>query len=555
MASLQFHRRKGFQTGALAFAAWMICATGCIQQEYAVSDALTVEGAWDPVFALPLVHGSWTFGDVLEAVEIPGEVAISTQGGVTVTFPFEAFEMRPVEMPVLDEGVVSAYLLSAEEAQLFSELPAGQNLDLAWTTNWQWTLPNMTQVDSIWLGAGLLSIEIESGLPMAVQITGSCEGFIDANGNPLTCEVVLDPNAGSSTAVWSTSTDSARLLGGGGAEMGLEWNWMVALVTTGAPVPSGAGISIELTWSEVVVNGVFGQFDGAISHPVSASVELPDLPSWDPAMFQLTQPRLQFAWSNSFGVDLGFDIDQLVAHLHDGPVELSGPALENFPGLPAAYAVGDTAYAIHVVENSGTVPPLSSLLTSTPDSLSVSGTLLVNAGGVNQQFATHSDVVKCTGQLEVPLTGWAQGVEWRDTVVTFISQELQAGIASPFDWTDVASVTFRFVVENEWPVGLDGKVWFINAAGDSLVAGPQLIIPGATESVGSESTTMNHIVDYTLEQELALDLLGQECTGVVFDWTLATSGASAGTEVTCRAEDRLTVKMAARVNCEIVLNP
>ena len=160
-----------------------------------------------------------------------------------------------------------------------------------------------------------------------------------------------------------------------------------------------------------------------------------------------------------------------------------------------------------------------------------------------------TDVVTCTGALEVPLAGWAQGLTWRDTLDTPISEELRAGVAPPLDWMDVASLTFRFIVDNGWPLELNGSMNFINAAGDSLLAGPGMLIPGGAD-VPATAT-----VDYTLDRALALELMEMDCAGVAVAWTLATTDAVSGQTVQVYDQDAMSMHIAAKVECQIDPTP
>ena len=44
---------------------------GCTKREFNLTEDTTLTGTLDPVFAVPLVHGTWSFGEVMDAIEIP----------------------------------------------------------------------------------------------------------------------------------------------------------------------------------------------------------------------------------------------------------------------------------------------------------------------------------------------------------------------------------------------------------------------------------------------------------------------------------------------------
>ena len=62
-------------------------------------------------------------------------------------------------------------------------------------------------------------------------------------------------------------------------------------------------------------------------------------------------------------------------------------------------------------------------------------------------------------------------------------------------------------------------------------------------------------VDYTLDRPLALELMEMECAGVAVAWTLATTGADTGQSVQVFAQDAMSMRIAAKVECQIDPTP
>lgn len=519
---------------------------GCTKREFNLTEDTTLTGTLEPVFAVPLVHGTWSFGEVMDAIEIPATLETDASGQITAIFPFDAFETAPIPLVPLSESADAALALNEEQALALSLLPAGEEIDAEFSNALEVPMPELAEVDSVWLGGGTLSIFMESALPLDLTALGLCENLV-IDGQPLTVELGL--LAGSPTTNLSVPMSGATLMGAGAEGVSLGWTWNVVLTSTGESVEPGEALSIQTTFEEVAVTGAFGKFSSELSHPIEARMAMPELTSWDPALLYLSAPRLIMEVKNSFGVDLGLNITELELLSGNEATLLQGPAIDNFPDLAGASAVGDTVLTTHVLDNAGMDPDLSDVMNTAPDSLQLIGTVDVLPPSANGQFATSSDVLSCTGALEVPLAGWAQGVTWRDTVDAQISQELQAGVAPPLDWMDVASLTLRFIVDNGWPLELNGSLTFINAEGDSLLAGPGLSIPGGADTPASAT------VDYTLNRPLALELMEMECTGVAVAWTLATTGADAGQSVQVYAQDAMSMRIAAKVECQIDPTP
>ena len=519
---------------------------GCTKREFNLNEDTALTGTLDPAFAVPLVHGTWSFGEVLNAIEIPATLETDASGEITAIFPFDAFQTSPIQLVPLSESADADLVLNEEQAMALSLLSAGEEIDVDFSNAFEVPMPELAEVDSVWFGGGALTISMESALPLNLTAVGVCENLV-IEGQPLTVELGL--LAGSSTTDLSIPMSDVTLMGTGAEGVTLGWAWSVVLASTGQSVDPGEALSIQTTFEEVDVTGAFGKFSSELSHPIEARMAMPEVTSWDPALFYLSAPRLVFEVKNSFGIDLGLNIGELALVDGQNTTLLEGPAIDNFPDLAGAAAVGDTAWTVHVLDNAGMDPDLSDVMNSAPDSLQLVGTVDVLPPAVGGQFATATDMLSCTGALEVPLAGWAQGVTWRDTLDTPISEELRAGVAPPLDWMDVASLTFRFIVDNGWPLELNGSMNFINATGDSLLAGPGMSIPGGAD-VPATAT-----VDYTLDRALALELMEMDCAGVAVAWTLATTDAAAGQIVQVYDQDAMSMHIAAKVECQIDPTP
>ena len=519
---------------------------GCTKREFNLSEDTALAGTFDPTFAVPLVHGTWMFGEVLDAIEIPALLETDASGEITAVFPFEAFESSPIQFLPLSESVDAALELNDGQALAVSLLPAGEEVDVAFSNVFNVYMPELAEIDSVLLGGGTLTISMESELPLNLTATGVCENVL-IDGYPLTVELELDAGSGASEELLPMA--GVTLKGSNMDGVTLGWAWTVVMTSTGQSVEAGEALSIHMAFEEVVVTGAFGKFSSELSHPIEARMAMPEMTSWNPALFYLSAPRLVFEVKNSFGIDFGLNIAELVLVDGQHTMPFQGPAIDNFPVLAGSSVVGDTALTVHALDNASMDPDLSDVVNAAPDSLQLIATVDVLQPAMGRQFVTNTDVLSCTGALEVPLAGWAQGVTWRDTLDTPISEQLRTGLAPPLDWMDVASLTLRFIVDNGWPLELNGSVNFINTAGDSLLAGPGMTISGGSDIPATAT------VDYTLDRALALELMEMDCAGVAVAWTLATTNAAAGQSVQVYDQDAMSMRIAAKVEYQIDLTP
>ena len=103
---------------------------GCTKREFNLNEDITATGTLDPAFAVPLVYGTWSFGEVLDAIEIPATLETDAAGEITAIFPFDAFQTSPITLVPLSESIDADLVLNEEEALALSLLPAGDEVDV-----------------------------------------------------------------------------------------------------------------------------------------------------------------------------------------------------------------------------------------------------------------------------------------------------------------------------------------------------------------------------------------------------------------------------------------
>ena len=204
-------------------------AASCTKREFNLSEDTTLTGTLDPVFAVPLVHGTWSFGEVMDAIEIPAALETDASGVITAVFPFDAFETAPIPLVPLSESAEVSLNLDAEQAAVLSLLPAGAEFNANFSNVLELPMPDLVEVDSVWLGGGALVVHIESDLPLVITASGTCDNLL-VDGQPLVVELSLEPVAGVSEVLIPMS--DATLVGSGNDGVSLGWEWSVVLAST-----------------------------------------------------------------------------------------------------------------------------------------------------------------------------------------------------------------------------------------------------------------------------------------------------------------------------------
>ena len=544
--------------------------SGCLDQRFELGDDMPISGSATPAFALPLASGIWTVEDALNQMDSLDWEEDALSGTAMLVQPFDLLQSPPIDLPLINEFLSETFALDASTAQGLSSLPAGSALTLNYETAWGWELPSMDAVDSLWVEEGMLSVSVSSDIPMNQSFEIVCTNLY-SNGEPIVLDVELAYQGQLPIdATVTTNTVDARGLFGTTAGIEVLFDWAIVMTSVGETVPEDASISIEVTWQDVEVSGAFGKFASQTTVDFEVAQALPLSTEWNPDQLHFADPRIRLHARNSSGIPIGIEWDQFAFTTDQNTWSVGGPDIDDFPILAAATSLGSWGETTHVIDNSGTVPTLTEALELRPDSAKLWGGILLNPAGQNSNFLTTESTLEIEGLLEIPLMGWGRGLTWRDTIEGAISQELNAGIDPPLDWQDVESITVRFIASNGWPLGMEMQARFLDAdavAIDSLYASGDAdafgipagavdwSVPITDASHGRVNQPTETIMDLVLTREKALALLAMDCQGIEVALTLGTPEAESDALVRFFPQDELSLKISARVDCSITVEP
>ena len=147
---------------------------GCLEQRFELAEEMPVSGEANPAFALALASGSWTVQDALDQLESLDWESDPVSGSAMFVQPFELLAAAPFELPLINESLSEVFQLDATMAQALSNLPEGEQFDIGFETTWEWELPSMDSVDSLWVEQGMLSVFVSSDIPMDQTIQVMC---------------------------------------------------------------------------------------------------------------------------------------------------------------------------------------------------------------------------------------------------------------------------------------------------------------------------------------------------------------------------------------------
>jgi hypothetical protein len=558
----------------LGISFWGVCAlsilfASCIRQEFHLDEGSSIAGHLDPSFAIPLGSATFLIEDGLETLNSEQIESDPTQGWLQYVQPFDMFDAPLLEMTAVYEPSSFSWNLEPSEAQALSMLPKGQAQTFQVHSEWPWVLENMPVLDSIQLGSAQFTIHATCMAPLDMQVQLTC-GNLFVGGVAASATLEFEYNGTlPMEASASINADNALIDFSQFNTPVIPLDWTVVATSNGEMIDSGMVLSCELTCDDVDIQAAYGMFGMDQTFAFESNGPIPGLAGVSPGMVHFADPRVRLWMENSSGVPVGLEWEELSFFSSSGMHQLGGTDISEFPVIAAAPSPGTTAVTSHELSNSGILPSLSSVFDAMPDSMSFSGIAAMNPEGPVSNFLLSSSTLSCSGELQLPIQGWAHGIIWNDTIYEPIAQRLAEAISPPLDWQDLERLTIRLRCTNGLPVGLSLQTIFMDDQGvaiDSLGSGAQgmeIIAAGQVNSnLPSEAPNFGRVenphaqtVDVVLDRNRALELMNRNCQSVVIRAHISTDAAMAGQDVRFYAEDQLRLDLGAKIDFNIQWGP
>ena len=543
--------------------------TSCIREEFNLNENTLLVGDVQPSWAVPLGQVNLQLNDHWELLDSLQIQSNEVDGMLQYVQPFEVFSSAPLTLEPVQESFAFNWVLNEEVASVLSFLPEGEMDSFGASVNWNWGVSEMSSLDSLWLSDGDLNAQITSHLPMDLEVKISTTKIL-SNGAPLVLFLNLDYTGTLPVvASKSVSLDGRSVYFSNGTDPGVPIDWEVEWVGSGEEINAGEALEVTVSIADATIDAAFGVFATDVAWPFEMGQSIPVMEGIESGSVHFADPQIHLWMSNSSGIPVGVEWEELV-FVQDGVTTyMTGPDIEDFPIIASATFPGEDAETNHVIDNSGTTPSLTSILDAMPDSLHLNGAISINPEGSSSNFLLGTSRIALEGELRLPMNGWASALQWNDTLDVDISEALEESVQPPLDWQDVAAVTMRLRCENALPVGVRVQVVFLNGLGIAIESvavnsfSGTLIEAGSVSNIGSPDDpgfgrVMNPVaknVDWVLDREMAQDLVGRDCQQVVVLAMMETTDAGNNQDVRFYPEDGLLIELGLRVDFDISWNP
>lgn len=480
---------KQFGKSLAALAAGALILISCLEE---LEDVDKIGGAeFEPVLEFPLVNSQFTLRDFL--VEGNSSARIVDQDGVMtliyddslVTATAESFFVVP------DQTSPTININGGEFA-----LPPGSSVSLNRSQNFGFNAVPGQELDSVWIKSGDLKINIQSTFQANVSILIQIPSLETTAGTPFQQTLNLN-GPGSANPVVDISGYTLNLVDNGTANR-LKFSIVATITSTGQLVTVAQNLSINFGLEDLEFRGLFGDL-GSMAFPLEADSLNVDI--FDNAQgsgtFQLLSPSVNLTLSNSFGLPLGFDINEFVAYKPlQQPIYLNGPAL-NAPLNPYSIAAPNYSeigeFKRSTISLSGANSNLPELLSYLPKYLSYQFNLELNPGNLStKNFVVDTSRLTIGVHLELPFHGSVSGLTLqRDYEFDGLGID------------DIEQSSIHLKTVNGSPVDMAVQVLFVDESMtvlDSLFTNPKILESAPVNAQGFSTGVSTFETDVKLSQ-------------------------------------------------------
>jgi hypothetical protein len=504
------------------------------------------EPEWNPVVGLPFLSGTFTMEDYVDATSEDILVTQSPDGVVIIEYTGQEITSDYAEdlIEVPSQNFNKQIDFSSNEITDFpisGSLNISRNFDSDITPE-----PGSTDIiDSVYLKAGTLTIEIETNVP--------ADGNLDLTINTLE----KNGEAISYTAGWTynaanpgvqTITENISLANAfgdftknGTAANNFNFDAVANLTFNGQPLSPTDYIKINIEITNPKFQLVYGKFSEREFATEIESVALGIFDSVAIEGFYLDQPRVEFAFSSSYGVPVEANIVKLEAVNSENDVlSFSGTAITNPTEVlgPGLDAIGTSVETNLIIDKSNS--NITDVISFLPTALDYqfSGKV-ISPSPTATQFVLDTSRVIGDYKVVLPLDG---------RVARFESE--QAVDMDGFDLDVVKEMTFIVKSLNGLPIKVGLEITFVDELENEILTlfkDETTLQPGAIDANGFVTSPTENILSQTVSAD-QIEALAQAKEAIIK--TILNTGETGSEIVKFRMTDEVSISLYAQAKLD-----
>ncbi len=522
------------------------------------------DASWNPKFATPLAYGKFTVKDMLVKFDSAG--MIKTNNGelsIVTTSTFPAFTASTfVILPTVSQTL---YLAPSQLSVIgaatppFNVIPAGNLISTSSTMTQIVDFPvtNGEEISSVNFKKGDMEITLASDLKHDIELALSFPDFM-VGGEALVDTVRLiyayDNQPMTKKIKFSLDGAKADFTNGGTSVNKIRVNANGKLIGTGQVVNGDEYLNLTFAIKNLAFNEIKGYFGKmSVGNPMD-SILINQFETFKikKGLIGLTNPSIKMNITNTFGFPLELSMDELSFK------EITGGTKVNMVHNPSKETINYPLYAnkgipakTTIAVNTSNTTNLDQLITTTSKYFYVKTGATTNPlgkAGDPLNYILGTSKMTVDAEIDVPMEGFATGFDRYDTI--------EVGDNFSNLEKTVKSIVIRLVLENGFPLDIDGSLYFIDANGntiknnglliDLLKFNPTILASGKLDASGKVIESTTTINDIALTSDL-FPLL-KTAKKMVFKSSIGTEGGASKKSV--KLFDNYTIAFKLGINIQ-----
>ncbi len=527
-------------------------------------DLDSIKGAsWNPKFATPLAYGKFTVKDMLIKFDSTG--MIKTNNGdlsIVTTSNFPTFDASTfIKLPIVSQTL---YLAPSQLSVIgaatppFNVIPSGNVISTSSTLTQivDFPMTNGEEISNVNFKKGDMEITLASDLKHDIELALSFPDFM-VGGEALVDTVRLiygyDNQPMTKKIKFSLDGAKADFTNGGTSVNKIRVNANGKLIGTGQVVNGNEYLNLTFSIKNLAFNEIKGYFGKvSVSNPLD-SIIMDQFESFKikKGMIALTNPSIKMNITNTFGFPLELSFDELSFK------ELSNSNKVNMVHTPSKESINYPLYASKGIPaktsieiNKLNTTNLDQLVTTTSKYFYVKSSATANSlgkAGDPNNYILGTSKMTVDAEIDIPMEGFATGFERFDTIDV-------KGTFKDLDKT-LKSIIIRLVLDNGFPLDIDGSIFFIDAQGnpiknngvliDLLKLNPTILASGKVDGAGKVIENTTTINDITISSDIYPLLANAE--KLIFKTSIGTDQGSNKKSVKLRDDYTIGFKLGVNI--------
>jgi len=524
----------------------LLFASSCVKDEVEVND---LNYGVNPQFGVPIALANISAQQVIDNIEGDDIIQTAEDGAVSLVFIDTLEKFRATELLNLQDQSYGFQmeLTSTEYATLFGEgsYTATQEEVFSFVTQ------EGDRLDSVRFESGIFGLNISS--QSNIPISGTVRVF-DDSGQEVYSTDFQDPSAPISISQEENFENiKVEFINNQDVANGLRIQYEVTFeVDESSAVTGPLNIDLSLSNYEVASAGGLIATRTSSLDGIDVNVDLFDDSFVGNLVF--ADPRLNLHFENSFGIDLGFQIDELYGlNAEMDLFSVSEDGFEEFPIIEGASFPGETVSSTLSISNQNMTPSLTDFMAFEPEYISGYFSGLINPEEENSSFITADSELGIVMEAVLPIYGSVEDFYLTDTAKV----NLGSLITDANEVGELQKADIRLIVDNGLPVDAGVQIVFTDSLYqplDSLFADDTFVFNSAPVNTSAATDDPNYgrasgktktITDIAIPKDRLNDL--ENATNILIRVFGATTNGG-DQNIRLFSEDEIDISLAAKLS-------